>query len=71
MNNVYDLDLEDELSSVDSTKRAWAASCVSNLIAGEENICHLLLSKNLIRLLIEWLTDDVYEVVYECIGTLR
>ncbi|RIA98596.1 armadillo-type protein [Glomus cerebriforme] len=94
MNNVYNLDLEDEvdnitdsqvhssrslaalpvikqLSSVDSTERAWAASCASNLIAGEENIRRLLLSKNLIRLLIERLTDDVYEVVYECIGTLR
>ncbi|CAI2178976.1 8421_t:CDS:10, partial [Funneliformis geosporum] len=60
-----------QLSSADPTERAWAASCASNLIAGEEKIRRLLLSKNLIRLLIERLTDDVYEVVYESVGTLR
>ncbi|CAB4409071.1 unnamed protein product [Rhizophagus irregularis] len=60
-----------QLSSVDPTERAWAASCASNLIASEEKIRRLLLSKDLIRLLIERLTDEVYEVVYECVGTLR
>ncbi|RGB33642.1 armadillo-type protein [Rhizophagus diaphanus] len=60
-----------QLSSADPTERAWAASCASNLIASEEKNRRLLLSKDLIRLLIERLTDDVYEVVYECVGTLR
>ncbi|CAB4378961.1 unnamed protein product [Rhizophagus irregularis] len=60
-----------QLSSADPTERAWAASCASNLIASEEKIRRLLLSKDLIRLLIERLTDEVYEVVYECVGTLR
>ncbi|CAG8597124.1 14858_t:CDS:10 [Funneliformis caledonium] len=60
-----------QLSSADPIERAWAASCVSNLIAGEEKIRRLLLSKNLISLLIERLTDDVYEVIYESVGTLR
>ncbi|GBB99537.1 hypothetical protein RclHR1_03550017 [Rhizophagus clarus] len=60
-----------QLSSADPTERAWAASCASNLIAGEEKIRRLLLSKDIIRLLIDRLTDNVYEVIYECVGTLR
>ncbi|CAG8705285.1 13465_t:CDS:2, partial [Funneliformis mosseae] len=68
---ISHLALEQQLSSADPIERAWAASCVSNLIAGEEKIRRLLLSKNLISLLIERLTDDVYEVIYESVGTLR
>ncbi|CAG8651743.1 7721_t:CDS:10, partial [Acaulospora morrowiae] len=60
-----------QLSSPDATERAWAASSVSNLVMGDKNICRLLLSNDLIRFLIERLTDSVYEVISEVLGTFE
>jgi hypothetical protein len=51
--------------------RSWAASCISNLIMSNESTRHLLLSKRIVVLLIERLTDDNQEVVEEVLGTLR
>ncbi|CAG8580641.1 43021_t:CDS:2, partial [Gigaspora margarita] len=53
-----------------ANERAWAASCSSNLILGDKKIRRLLLSQNLIKALIERLTDD-YEIAREALGTLR
>ncbi|CAG8550386.1 25392_t:CDS:10 [Dentiscutata erythropus] len=59
-----------QLYSPDVKERAWAASCSSNLILGDKKIRRLLLSQNLIKALIERLTDD-YEILKEALGTLR
>ncbi|KAF0441919.1 ARM repeat-containing protein [Gigaspora margarita] len=59
-----------QLYSPDVKERAWAASCSSNLILGDKKIRRLLLSQNLIKALIERLTDD-YEIAREALGTLR
>ncbi|CAO3598218.1 unnamed protein product [Absidia cylindrospora] len=50
---------------------AWAASCISNLIMSNESTRQLLLSKRIVTLLIERLTNDNQEVVEEVLGTLR
>ncbi|CAG8521791.1 435_t:CDS:10 [Diversispora eburnea] len=61
----------EQLSSPEATERAWAASSASNLVMGDSKTRYLLLSNNLISILIERLTDSVYEVVNEALGTLR
>ncbi|CAJ0637939.1 3685_t:CDS:10 [Entrophospora sp. SA101] len=77
LNNQKDMTSEDilpvikQLSSLDANERAWAASCASHLVLSDPGTRRLLLSKNLIRSLIERLTDNVYEVIFEVIGTLR
>ncbi|ORZ14795.1 armadillo-type protein [Absidia repens] len=60
-----------KLTSPTPADRAWAASCISNLIMSNESTRHLLLSKRIVVLLIERLTDDNQEVVEEVLGTLR
>nr|CAG8456323.1 14202_t:CDS:10 [Entrophospora candida] len=76
LNNQKDMTSEDilpvikQLSSLDANERAWAASCASHLVLSDPGTRRLLLSKNLIRSLIERLTDNVYEVIFEAIGTL-
>ncbi|RHZ51285.1 hypothetical protein Glove_481g103 [Diversispora epigaea] len=69
--NGKGLPVIEQLSSPKATERAWAASSASNLVMGDSKTRHLLLSNNLISILIERLTDSVYEVVNEALGTLR
>ncbi|KAG0245643.1 armadillo-type protein [Mortierella sp. GBAus27b] len=60
-----------KLSSADANERAWAAAGASNLLMHDVGTRRLMLSKNLIGLLIERLTDSVHEVVVEALGALR
>ncbi|KAI9312969.1 armadillo-type protein [Dichotomocladium elegans] len=60
-----------KLSSPDATERAWAAACISNLIMAGQAVRKLLLSKGVIPLLLERLTDSNQEVMEESLGALR
>ncbi|KAI8336346.1 armadillo-type protein [Chlamydoabsidia padenii] len=60
-----------KLNSPTPADRAWAASCISNLIMSNESTRQLLLSKRIVVSLIERLTDDNQEVIEEVLGTLR
>ncbi|KAL1923083.1 uncharacterized protein VTP21DRAFT_9459 [Calcarisporiella thermophila] len=59
-----------KLSSPDTSERAWAAACCSNLVQHNLATRRLLCSKGLIKLLIERLIDPP-EVLVEVTGTLR
>ncbi|KAI7877836.1 ARM repeat-containing protein [Lichtheimia hyalospora FSU 10163] len=60
-----------KLTSPDAGERAWAAACVSNLIMAGASVRKLLLSKGVIPLLLERLTDGQQEVLEESLGALR
>ncbi|ORX43716.1 ARM repeat-containing protein [Hesseltinella vesiculosa] len=60
-----------KLSSADAGERSWAAACISNLVMSGESTRKLVLSKRIVPVLLERLTDDNQEVIEECLGTLR
>ncbi|KAK9701950.1 hypothetical protein K7432_011483 [Basidiobolus ranarum] len=60
-----------KLSAPEAADRAWAAAGVSNLLLSDPKTRRLLLSKNLVALLIERLTDDNIDVLVEAAGALR
>ncbi|KAM0750209.1 hypothetical protein T439DRAFT_380929 [Meredithblackwellia eburnea MCA 4105] len=64
--------LLDKLRSTDIKDRQWASSALSGMLLTLPPVTlRLLLSKNLIGLLIERLTDDDESVFVECLGALR
>lgn len=60
-----------KLSSADGGERAWATAGVSNLVIANAPTRKLLLSKGVVPVLIERLTDPQYPVVQEALGALR
>lgn len=61
----------ERLSSENPTERAWAAACVSTLISSNAATRKTLLSKGVIPLLIQRLSDEQQEVRDESLGALR
>ncbi|KAI9343018.1 armadillo-type protein [Pilaira anomala] len=61
----------DKLSSENPTERAWAAACVSTFILSDASTRKLLLSKGVVPILIQRLTDPQQEVRDESLGALR
>jgi hypothetical protein len=60
-----------QLSSQNSTERAWSAACISNLILTGVSVRKALLSKGIVPILIERLGDEQQEVRDEALGALR
>jgi len=60
-----------KLSSASGGDRAWATAGVSNLLIANAATRKLLLSKGVVPLLIDRLTDPEYAVVQEALGALR
>ncbi|ORY01225.1 ARM repeat-containing protein [Basidiobolus meristosporus CBS 931.73] len=60
-----------KLSAPEASDRAWAAAGVSNLLLSDPKTRRLLMSKNLVGLLIDRLTDDNIDVLVEAAGALR
>ncbi|KAI8380805.1 armadillo-type protein [Blakeslea trispora] len=61
----------DRLSCDNPTERAWAAACISNLILSNAQTRKLLLTKGIVPILIQRLSDSHQEVRDESLGTLR
>ncbi|KAG1095889.1 hypothetical protein G6F42_018472 [Rhizopus arrhizus] len=61
----------ERLSSENPTERAWAAACISNLILANASTRKLLLSKGIVPILIQRLSDPQQEVRDESLGALR
>ncbi|CAO3653544.1 unnamed protein product [Mucor hiemalis] len=61
----------ERLSSENPTERAWAAACVSTLILSNAATRKILLSKGVVPLLIQRLSDEQQEVRDESLGALR
>ncbi|KAI7904918.1 armadillo-type protein [Cokeromyces recurvatus] len=59
------------LSSDNGGERAWAAACISNLILSNASTRKLLLTKGIVPILIERLSDPQQEVRDESLGALR
>ncbi|KAG2192496.1 hypothetical protein INT47_009695 [Mucor saturninus] len=59
------------LSSENPTERAWSAACISTLILSNASTRKLLLSKGVVPILIQRLSDPQQEVRDESLGALR
>jgi len=59
------------MESVDAGDRKWACVAVSNLIQNDPSTRRLLQGKNIVKALIDRLTDTEEEVVIEAMGSLR
>lgn len=59
------------MSSENPTERAWSAACISTLILSNASTRKLLLSKGVVPILIQRLSDVQQEVRDESLGALR